>query len=53
VSFEIFSELNQLIDLLPKFDVPIDTHCDDEVGFRRSYNIVDSFLVHEADFVEI
>lgn len=53
MSFEIFSKLNQLIDLLPKFNVAIDTHSDDEVGFRGSYNIVDGFLVHEADFVEI
>lgn len=53
MGFEIFSEVNKLEHFFPKFNMSIDAHSDDVVCFGRCHYVVDGFLVHEADFVEI
>lgn len=53
MSLVVFDELHQLEDLLPEFDVPINTDCHNHVTFVRDYNVVDDIPMHVADLVVV
>lgn len=51
MSLEILSELNQIIDFLPKFDVAIGTECNNKISFGCGDDVINSFPMHVAKLV--
>ena len=51
VSLEILDELNQMVDLLPKFDMAIDRECYDVLVFGCADYVVYVLTVHVAALI--
>ena len=53
MSFEILTELDEVIEFFPKLDMTVDTEGDDIVSFGRRDDIVDGLSMHKTNLVEI